>query len=65
MKIGMKADVVLSYGGNDNETTAFFKQAVETVGYKPGRVTTDGNDAYPRAIRRVLGRRCYTAPIAT
>ena len=36
---------------------AFFKQAVATVGHKPERVTTDGNDAHPRAIRRVLGRK--------
>src|SRR5262249_52462799 len=37
--------------------TAFFKQAVDTVGHKPERVTTDGHDAYPRAIRRTLGRK--------
>src|SRR5579859_6976977 len=37
--------------------TAFFKQAVATVGHKPERVTTDGNEAYPRAIRRTLGRK--------
>jgi putative transposase len=37
--------------------TAFFKQAVETVGDKPERVTTDGNDAYPKTIRRTLGRK--------
>ena len=26
------------------------------MGYKPERVTTDGHDPYPRAIRTVLGR---------
>src|SRR3712207_32047 len=33
----------------------FFRQAVETVGRVPERVTTDGHDAYPRAIRETLG----------
>lgn len=33
----------------------FFAQSVEVVGHKPERVTTDGHDAYPRAIRETLG----------
>ncbi len=33
----------------------FFRQAVATVGHLPERVTTDGRDAYPRAIRETLG----------
>ncbi len=33
----------------------FFRQAVETAGQPPERVTTDGHDAYPRAIRETLG----------
>ncbi|MDP9375557.1 MAG: IS6 family transposase [Chloroflexota bacterium] len=33
----------------------FFRQAVETGGRTPERVTTDGHDAYPRAIRETLG----------
>ncbi len=33
----------------------FFRQAVATVGHLPERVTTDGHDAYPRAIRETLG----------
>ena len=36
---------------------AFFKQALATVGHKPERVTTDKHAAYPRAIRRILGRK--------
>src|SRR5579859_2288311 len=36
---------------------AFFKQAVASIGHKPERVTTDKQAAYPRAIRRVLGRK--------
>ncbi len=33
----------------------FFKQAVDVVGHAPERVTTDGHDSYPRAIRQTLG----------
>jgi putative transposase len=35
-------------------TKRFFKQALETVGHGPERVTTDGHDSYPRAIRETL-----------
>lgn len=35
----------------------FFQQAKEVTGCIPERVTTDGPDAYPRAIRYVLGRK--------
>ena len=33
----------------------FFKQAVAVVGHAPERVTTDGHDSYPRALRETLG----------
>src|ERR1051326_2939958 len=33
----------------------FFQQALKTVGHAPERVTTDGHDSYPRAIREILG----------
>jgi putative transposase len=33
----------------------FFKQAVDVVGHTPERVTTDGHDSYPRAIRETPG----------
>ncbi len=33
----------------------FFKQAVAVVGHAPERVTTDGHDSSPRAIRETLG----------
>jgi len=33
----------------------FFKQAVDVVGHAPERVTTDGHDSYPRAIRETVG----------
>lgn len=35
----------------------FLTQAREVVGHRPTKVTTDGYDAYPRAIRRILGRK--------
>jgi putative transposase len=41
----------------------FFAQALETVGSAPERITTDGHDSYPRAIRETLGNevihRCH------
>jgi hypothetical protein len=33
----------------------FFKQAAAVVGHRPERVTTDGHDSYPRAIRETPG----------
>jgi putative transposase len=33
----------------------FFAQALDLVGHAPEQVTTDGHDAYPRAIRETLG----------
>ena len=36
---------------------AFFEQALMVTGVTPDRVTTDGHDSYPRAIRTVLGTR--------
>jgi transposase-like protein len=36
---------------------SFFRSAKTITGLTPDRVTTDGLDAYPRAIRTVLGKR--------
>ncbi len=36
---------------------SFFRGARAVVGHTPNRVTTDGHAAYPRAIRRTLGRK--------
>ncbi len=33
----------------------FFAQALDVVGHTPETVTTDGHNAYPRAIRETLG----------
>ena len=54
---GNLADTMLSPTRDLAAAKAFFRQAVETVGHKPERVTTDGHDSYPRAIRRTLGRK--------
>jgi putative transposase len=35
----------------------FFKGAKEATGRVPERVTTDGHESYPRAIRKILGRK--------
>jgi hypothetical protein len=35
---------------------AFFRSATAVTNVTPGRVTTDGHDAYPRAIRTELGK---------
>ncbi len=34
-----------------------FARALDIVGHAPAQVTTDGHDAYPRAIRETLGQR--------
>ncbi len=36
---------------------AFFRSAWTVTGVTPDRITTDGHDAYPRAIRTVFGER--------
>ena len=35
----------------------FFRSAWTVTGVAPVRITTDGHDAYPRAIRNVFGDR--------
>ena len=54
---GNLVDTMLSPTRDLAAAKAFFKQAIQTVGHKPERVTTDGHDAYPRAIRRAVGRK--------
>jgi len=43
---------------------AFFRSAKAVTGVTPDRVTTDGHDAYPRAIRTELGNTCGTGRAA-
>ncbi len=40
----------------------FFRQALALAADVPERVTTDGHDAYPRAIREALGSRVRHRP---
>lgn len=54
---GNLVDSMLSEHRDMQAAKRFFTQAKEVVGRKPARVTTDGHDSYPRAIRRVLGRK--------
>jgi putative transposase len=54
-KRGNLIDVRLSKTRDLEAAEAFFKQAKETVGHKPEKVTTDGHDSYPKAIRKTLG----------
>lgn len=56
-KEGNLVDSMLSAQRNMEAAKRFFKGAKEVTGCVPERVTTDGHDAYPRAIRRVLGRK--------
>jgi len=50
---GNLVDSMLSEKRDMEAAKHFFKQAV--VGHAPERVTTDGHDSYPRAIREILG----------
>jgi len=54
---GNLIDSMLSDHGDMDSAKQFFSQAGEVVGHKPTRVTTDGHDSYPRAVRRILGRK--------
>jgi len=51
----MSVEGLLSEKRDMKEAKCFFKQATDVVGYAPKRVTTDGHDSYPRAIREILG----------
>jgi putative transposase len=53
---GNLVDSMLSEKRNMDAAKRFFQQALQTVGHAPERVTTDGHDSYPRAIRETLGR---------
>jgi putative transposase len=54
---GNLVDSMLSEHRDMEAAKRFFAQAKLVVGHAPEKVTTDGHDAYPRAIRRVLGRK--------
>ena len=50
-------DTWLSDRRNLEAAEAFFRSAWTVTGVTPDRITTDGHDAYPRAIRNVFGDR--------
>src|SRR5438876_1055776 len=52
---GNLVDSLLSEKRDMEAAQRFFKQAVDVVGHAPERVTTDGHDSYPHAIRETLG----------
>jgi putative transposase len=52
---GNLVDSMVSEERDMNAARRFFTQAVDVVGHQPERVTTDGHDSYPRAIREILG----------
>src|SRR5919205_4486949 len=53
---GALVDVRLSETRDLAAAEAFFRSAKMVTGVTPTRVTTDGHDSYPRAIRTELGR---------
>ena len=54
---GALVDVMLSEHRNLAAAKRFFRSAKAVTGVIPDRVTTDGHDAYPGAIRMELGSR--------
>jgi putative transposase len=52
---GNLVDSMLSEKRDMAAAKRFFRQVVAVVGHAPERVTTDGHDSYPRAIRETLG----------
>ena len=53
---GTLVDVLFSEHRDMAAAKAFFRSAKAVTGVTPDRVTTDGHDSYPRAIRTELGR---------
>ncbi len=53
---GALVDVLFSEHRDMAAAKAFFRSAKTVTGITPDRVTTDGHDSYPRAIRTELGK---------
>lgn len=53
---GALVDMLFSEHRDMAAAQAFFRSAKAVTGVTPARVTTDGHDSYPRAIRTELGR---------
>jgi hypothetical protein len=54
--MALLVDVMLSERRDLAAAKAFFRSAKAATGTVPDRVTSDGHDAYPRAIRTALGK---------
>jgi putative transposase len=54
---GNLVDICLSDTRDLTAAEAFFRSAWTVTGVAPDRITTDGHNAYPRAIRNVFGDR--------
>jgi putative transposase len=54
---GNLIDTMLSPARNMKAAQRFFRSARSVAGFVPDRVTTDGHNSYPRAIRSTLGRK--------
>jgi putative transposase len=52
---GNLIEALLSEQRDMDAAQRFFAQALDIVGHAPEQVTTDGHDAYPRAIRETFG----------
>ncbi len=55
-RAGVLVDVMLSETRDMKAAKAFFRSAKAVTAITPTRVTTDGHDSYPRAIRSELGK---------
>jgi transposase-like protein len=53
-RFGALVDVRMSETRDMEAAKAFFRSAKAVTGVTPARVTTDGHDSYPRAIRTEL-----------
>ena len=53
---GALVDVLFSERRDMKAAKAFFRSAKRVTGITPDRVTTDGHDSYPRALRTKLGK---------
>jgi transposase-like protein len=54
---GTLIDVMLSEKRDMDAAQRFFRQALDVAGQAPERVTTDGHDSYPRAVRETWGEK--------
>ena len=53
---GNLVDSLLSAHRNMDAAKCFFRHALKVVWRIPEKVTTDGHDSYPRAIRELVGK---------